>query len=74
MVRRCDGMRRMSASAGPLIALAPNFAEALGPGGTIVLAGLLDTQADSVAAAYQELGLGLAERGQSEWPVLVMRR
>ena len=35
--------------AGPLIELAPDFANALAPGGTVVLAGLLDTQADAVA-------------------------
>jgi ribosomal protein L11 methyltransferase len=57
--------------AGPLIELAPNFAEALTPGGTIILAGLLDTQAQSVAAAYQSQGLTLTDRGFGEWPVLV---
>jgi len=58
--------------AGPLIELAPAFAKALAPGGTIVLAGLLDTQADAVAAAYEKLGLTLTERGSGEWPVLVL--
>ena len=38
--------------AGPLIELAPDFAKALAPGGTVVLAGLLDTQAEGVIAAY----------------------
>ena len=60
--------------AGPLIELAPHFAKALAPGGTIVLAGLLDTQAGSVAAAYEELGLPVCERGSGEWPVLVVGR
>lgn len=58
--------------AGPLIDLAPAFAKALAPGGTIILAGLLDTQADAVASAYAELGLSLRERGTGEWPVLVL--
>lgn len=58
--------------AGPLIALAPDFAAALAPGGTIILAGLLDTQAEAVAAAYAALGLSLAHRGSGEWPVLVL--
>ena len=40
--------------AGPLIELAPDFVNALAPGGTVVLAGLLDTQADGVIAAYAE--------------------
>jgi len=57
--------------AGPLIELAPDFAKALTPGGTIILAGLLDTQADAVVAAYEKLGLALRERGFGEWPVLV---
>ncbi len=38
--------------AGPLQALAPRFAALLRPGGTVVLAGLLDAQADEVAQAY----------------------
>lgn len=56
----------------PLIELAPDFAKALAPGGTILLAGLLDTQADGVASAYEKLGLTLASRGSGEWPVLVL--
>jgi len=58
--------------AGPLIELAPPFAAALAPDGTVVLAGLLDTQADAVAGAYQSLGMALSERGTGEWPVLVL--
>jgi ribosomal protein L11 methyltransferase len=59
--------------AGPLIQLAPDFAAVLAPGGTMILAGLLDTQADAVAAGYQENGFSLSERGPGEWPVLVLR-
>ncbi len=58
--------------AGPLIELAPGFADALAPGGTVILAGLLDTQADAVVGAYGELGLSLAHRRAGEWPVLVL--
>jgi ribosomal protein L11 methyltransferase len=58
--------------AGPLIELAPDFARALAPGGTIILAGLLDTQADAVTGAYEKQGLKLADRGLGEWPVLVL--
>jgi ribosomal protein L11 methyltransferase len=58
--------------AGPLIDLAPDFARALATGGAIVLAGILDTQTDSVAAAYKAEGLVLRERGAGEWPVLVL--
>jgi ribosomal protein L11 methyltransferase len=60
--------------AGPLIDLAPDFAKSIGPGGMIVLAGILDTQADSVAAAYKARGLTLRERAPGEWPVLVLGR
>jgi len=60
--------------AGPLIELAPGFARALAPGGVVILAGLLDTQADAVTSAYQEQGLVLANRGDGEWPVLVLTR
>jgi len=59
--------------AGPLIELAPDFAKALVPGGTIILAGLLDTQADTVIAAYETLGFALSHRGSGEWPVLVLK-
>jgi len=58
--------------AGPLIELAPDFAGALAPGGTIMLAGLLDTQAPAVTAAYEKLGLNPKHGGSGEWPVLVL--
>jgi ribosomal protein L11 methyltransferase len=61
--------------AGPLIELAPSVAAALAPGGRLLLAGLLDSQADSVAAAYRRRGLMLAGRiDRGEWPTLVMRK
>jgi ribosomal protein L11 methyltransferase len=56
--------------AGPLIELAPAFARATAPGGTIILAGLLDTQADAVVAAYERHGCRVAEGGSGEWRVL----
>ena len=58
--------------AGPLIELAADFVNALAPGGTIILAGLLDTQADAVAEAYKAQGLKLMNRGIGEWPVLML--
>jgi ribosomal protein L11 methyltransferase len=60
--------------AGPLIELAPSFGSALTSGGTILLAGLLDTQAEAVAKAYEAKGLSVIDRGFGEWPVLVCRR
>ena len=59
--------------AGPLIDLAPDFAKALAPGGTVILAGLLDTQAEAVSRAYEAQGMTLTDRGTGEWPVLVLK-
>lgn len=58
--------------AGPLIELAPDFARSLAPGGRIVLAGLLDSQADAVAAAYRAEEISVRARPSGEWPVLVL--
>ena len=59
--------------AGPLIDLAPAFAKAVTPAATLVLAGLLDTQADAVIAAYEAQAMTVTERGAGEWRVLVLR-
>ncbi len=57
--------------AGPLIELAPSIGAALAPGGTLVLAGLLATQADAIARAYRRQGLRLAGRiDTGDWPAL----
>ena len=58
--------------AGPLIELAPSFAAACAPGASVVLAGLLDTQADAVIAAYEAHGMTVTQRGEGEWCVLVL--
>ncbi|MEO6248305.1 MAG: 50S ribosomal protein L11 methyltransferase [Sphingomicrobium sp.] len=58
--------------AGPLVDLAPAFAASVGPGATLILAGLLDSQANSVIAAYEAQGMTVAERGPGEWCVLVL--
>jgi ribosomal protein L11 methyltransferase len=60
--------------AAPLVELAGDFAHALAPGGTAILAGLLQTQADAVICAYEQLGLSPADGGSGEWPVLVLHR
>ena len=61
--------------AGPLIDLAPSVAQTLAPGGRLILAGLLDHQADKVAAAYRRQGLMLASTiTRGDWPTLVMRK
>jgi len=60
--------------AGPLIDLAPPIAAALAPGGDLILAGLLDHQAEAVARAYRRQGLRLADSIQlGDWPTLRMR-
>jgi len=57
--------------AGPLIELAPALSAAMAPGGSLILAGLLDHQAEKVAAAYRRHGLRLADRlDRGEWPTL----
>jgi ribosomal protein L11 methyltransferase len=60
---------------GPLIELAPGLARGLATGGRAILSGLLVTQADSVAGAYQSEGLCLQERNDiGEWCTLVLQR
>ncbi len=58
----------------PLIALAADVTARLTPGGVVVLAGLLDTQARRVAAAYTGRGCRLVHRSPGEWPTLVLVR
>jgi len=61
--------------AGPLIELAPDFARALVPGGSLVLAGLLAVQEDAVRAACRRAGLRLARRAVSgDWSILWLRK
>jgi ribosomal protein L11 methyltransferase len=60
--------------AGPLVELASDYARALALGRTVILAGLLDTQAEGVIAAYGAQGISVVDRGFGEWPVLVCER
>lgn len=61
--------------AGPLIELAPSLCALVEDGGTIVLAGLLNEQADAVLAAYRAQGMRLAERAdRGDWPTLRLRK
>ncbi|MGQ0660943.1 50S ribosomal protein L11 methyltransferase [Sphingosinicella sp.] len=61
--------------AGPLIELAPDISGALAPGGRLILAGLLDRQAERVTAAYARRGLRpVARIDRGEWPSLVLRK
>jgi ribosomal protein L11 methyltransferase len=57
--------------AGPLIELAASFAAITQEGGSLILAGLLDTQADAVLAKYRRQGFRLQKRIDSgDWPCL----
>ena len=57
--------------AAPLIELAPSFSAILQEGGTLILAGLLNTQVQSVAKAYRSQGFRLSKRKDTgDWPCL----
>ena len=61
--------------AGPLIGLAPHFARALVPGGSLLLAGLLETQEPQVRRACRAAGLRIAERKvNGDWSILWLRK
>jgi ribosomal protein L11 methyltransferase len=61
--------------AGPLIELAPSLCAVLEQGGTLILAGLLDTQAERVMAAYRREGMRIADRiDNGHWPTLRLRK
>jgi ribosomal protein L11 methyltransferase len=57
--------------AGPLIELAPSFAAIAREGGSLILAGLLNTQTESVLHAYRARGFRLHRRTDNgDWPCL----
>ena len=59
----------------PLIAMAPDFARAVMPGGSVLLAGLLTTQEAEVRRAYRLVGFRLARRlVRGDWSILWLRR
>jgi len=61
--------------AGPLIRLARDIGGVLKPGGSLILSGLLRSQARSVLAAYRARGLVLERRVEREaWTTLVLER
>ena len=61
--------------AGPLVALAGDFADAVAPGGQLLLAGLLTTQEPAVRAACRTAGFRLAARIiEGDWSILWLRR
>ncbi|WP_428515146.1 50S ribosomal protein L11 methyltransferase [Roseovarius sp.] len=59
----------------PLIALAPGITAALKPGGRVILSGILNEQADEVAAVYTEAGNSVVSRDQiGEWTTIMTRK
>lgn len=59
--------------AGPLVELAPSIAASLAEGGTLILAGLLKGQAETVARAYRQQGLRLVSNAaRGDWPTLTL--
>lgn len=59
----------------PLAEMAQDFAAAVTPGGSIVLAGLLETQEARVRAAYRRHGCRLARRlVKGDWSILWLRK
>jgi len=59
----------------PLIEMAPDFARAVVPGGSVVLAGLLTAQEAQVRRAYRLRGFRLARRMvRGDWSILWLRR
>ncbi len=61
--------------AGPLTRLAPDIGQAVAPGGTVVLSGLLRWQENLVLSFYRPQGLILRDiRRQASWSALVLER
>lgn len=61
--------------AGPLIDISRDVSRALAPGGILVLAGLLQSQALRVRSAYRTHGIvPLGQHRRGEWPHLVLTR
>ncbi len=61
--------------AGPLITLAPGLSAQIAEGGSLILAGLLNSQVDAVLTAYRRQGLRLAARyDNGDWPTLHLRK
>jgi ribosomal protein L11 methyltransferase len=59
----------------PLIELAPNIVATMAAGGTLILAGLLTTQADAVKAAYRAVGMRMGDTIiNGDWSILMMRK
>lgn len=61
--------------AGPLVALAPGMRKVAQIGATVILSGILNTQANRVVTAYSQQGIVLRQRiVKKEWTTLVLER
>ena len=60
---------------GPLVALAPDVAANLRPGGYAILSGILNEQAGDVISVYLENGVNLCSSEEiGEWTTLILRK
>ncbi|NOD85459.1 50S ribosomal protein L11 methyltransferase [Ruegeria sp. HKCCD6119] len=60
---------------GPLVALSPEIAANLRPGGYAILSGILNEQADDVVSVYSQNEFNLAHRGEiGEWTTLILMK
>ncbi|WP_264212701.1 50S ribosomal protein L11 methyltransferase [Leisingera thetidis] len=60
---------------GPLVALAPDLAANLRPGGYAILSGILNEQADGVTEVYAQNGINPERRDEiGEWTTLLLRK
>tara|TARA_R110002074_G_scaffold16476_4_gene55036 strand:- start:918 stop:1793 length:876 start_codon:yes stop_codon:yes gene_type:complete len=60
---------------GPLVALAPDMAQAMQPGGYAILSGILNEQADDVIKVYARSGINLNHRESIvDWTTLTLRK
>ncbi len=60
---------------GPLIALCPDMAQYIAPGGHAILSGILNTQADEVLNEYVQAGFSQVSRDEiGDWTTLVLQR
>ena len=60
---------------GPLVALAPEMAANVAPGGYVILSGILNPQAEEVISVYTQNGFNLIKNEQIvDWTTLTMQR
>lgn len=60
---------------GPLVALAPDVAANLRPGGYAILSGILNEQAEDVIGVYAQSGINLVDREEiGDWTTLLLRK